>query len=68
MPDTHSPIFYLLTHLLPFYHLLTYTYIHLHTPLQPNEKQMQKKLANIIGANDDEKMLGFNINLTVCKQ
>jgi hypothetical protein len=36
--------------------------------LQPNEKQMQKKLANIMAANDDEKMLGFNINLTVCKQ
>jgi hypothetical protein len=36
--------------------------------LQPNEKQMQKNLANIIGANGDENILGFNINLTICKQ
>jgi hypothetical protein len=70
MSDTHPPIFYLLTHPLTTF-LFTYSPIHTFTyipPLQPNEKQMQKNLANIIGVNDDEKMLGFNINLTVYKQ
>jgi hypothetical protein len=70
MSDTHPPIFYLLTHPHTTF-LFTYSPIHTFTyipPLQPNEKQMQKKLANIIVANDGEKMLGFNINLTICKQ
>jgi hypothetical protein len=69
MSDTHPSIFYLLTHPLTTF-LFTYSPVHTFTyipPLQPNEKQMQKKLPNI-GANDDEKMLGFNINLTICKQ
>jgi hypothetical protein len=70
MPDTHPSIFYLLTHP-PTSFLFTYSPIHTFTyipPLQPNEKQMQKNLANIIGANGDENILGFNINLTICKQ